>query len=111
MTNLDFMQTCEPDFRAMQNLNTGMQALFRKRAAERIVSVGEGRFIDQKAIPVLSLLNRALLEPGTDWLKELSDNRCRLEAVAKQLQILLHCESPGTLPDCSLLGDLGKRLA
>lgn len=111
MTNLDFMQSCEPDFRAMQNLNTAMQALFRKRAAERIVSAGQGRFIDQKAIPILPMLNQALLEPGADLLKELRDNRCRLETVAKQLQRMLHCENSATLANCSLLGDLGKRLA
>jgi len=109
-TDLSFMQSAEPDLRVMMDLNSQMQLLFRKHAAQQNCSPGSGRFIDLIAIPVLYRLNEALLHPVLGLKQELAHNRRALEALVPVLQTLLS-NDPGTPPaDCGLLGDLAKRL-
>ena len=67
--------------------------------------------IDLKAIPVLCQQNQALLEPGTDLLQELRHSRRELEALSPALLALLDGDAPPQVAECSLLGDLAKRLA
>ncbi len=109
-TDLPFMQNCEADFRAVLNLNADMQALFRDRASQRITTAGAGRFIDQLAIPVLQLFNQALIEPQFELMQELKHNRNVLEALVPLLENLLAGSPASSAQDCSLLGDLAKRL-
>lgn len=111
LTDLEFLRVCEPDLRAMLNLNSHMQSLFRQRASQRITIPGQGRFIDQKAIPILPRLNRSLLSPELGLRAELQQNRRELEALMAPLEQLLQGDQRSALAECSLLGDLAKRLA
>lgn len=110
LTDLDFLRTVQPRLIAMRALNDTMQAAFRQRAAERIVSEGSGRFVDQTAIPVLYDLNEALLESPADILGELDENCERLTALSPILLSMLANESAVSPGTCSLTGDLARRL-
>ncbi len=111
LTDIPFMKACEPELHRVFLLNSEMQAQFRKRAAERRNSPGRGRFIDQKAIPLLNDLNAALLKPDSASLLELQSSRRRLEALAVVLNDLLGSQQGKPGSQCSLLGDLAQRLA
>jgi len=110
MTDISFLRSVQPGLVAMRTLNEKMQAEFRKRAAERNVDEGRGRFIDQVAIPVLCDLQAALLQPAASPDKEISDNCRRLESLSPILLSLLVGSSSGGKGTCSLLGDLRQRL-
>ncbi len=110
MTDISFMRTVNPELKTVLALNSRMQSAFRKHSAEKRSSPGKGRFFDQCAIPVLSDLKAALLEPLENMELEFRENCSRLEGLAPQLLALLN-DSPisGKLQD-SLLGDLSSRL-
>jgi flavin-dependent dehydrogenase len=111
LTDLDFLRKAQSRLVEIRSLNDTMQAAFRQRAAERIVDESRGRFVDQAAIPVLYNLNAALLETPTDAWKELQDNCDRLLGLSPVLLSMLADDSANGIGDCSLLGDLGKRLS
>lgn len=111
LTDIPFMKACEPELHRVFLLNSEMQARFRKRAAERRNSPGRGRFIDQKAIPLLNDLNAALFKPDSASLQDLQDGRRQLEALATVLNDVLGLKQGHPGSHCSLLGDLAQRLA
>lgn len=111
LTNMEFLPAAQPKLVEMRALNDTMQAAFRQRAAERIVSPGEGRFVDQTAIPVLYDLNAALLEQPADVSSELHDNCERLVALSSVLLGILAGGASNSPTDCSLTGDLARRLS
>jgi flavin-dependent dehydrogenase len=110
LTNLDFLRDIQPKLVEMRALNDTMQAAFRERATERIVSEGHGRFFDQKAIPLLFNLNAALLESPASRRQEFDENCERLTALVPILLTMLADESSNLSSDCSLTGDLASRL-
>lgn len=109
MTDISFIRTIEPQLAAIRALNDSLQSAFRLRAAERRSTLGQGRFFDQLAMPVMRNLNAALLEPTDNLRLEFTENCERLNALAPRLLDLLHATNVGSNQRCSLLGDLGSR--
>jgi 2-polyprenyl-6-methoxyphenol hydroxylase-like FAD-dependent oxidoreductase len=111
LTDLDFLLAAQPPLVAMRALNDTVQAAFRQRAEQRIVNTGDGRFVDQTAIPILYDLNAALLEQPADIAQELHDNCKRLKALSSILLDMLAGKTANGRSDCSLIGDLAQRLS
>jgi len=109
LTDINFIRSIEAGLVRTAELNATLQAVFRKRAAERRSSAGKGRFFDQREIPVMAELNAALLHPPADIHKEFTDNCKRLEGLSESLLTLLNQTSNSGQPDCSELGDLRRR--
>jgi len=110
LTDIAFLRSTEASLNAARALNFAVQAAFRERAAQGIVSPGEGRFFDQRAIPILLDLNTALLEPPADAWAELQQNCQRLEELAPMVLALLNGERPiSKAREKALLGDLRYR--
>lgn len=109
MTDIAFLREIQPQLVRMRALNDDMQALFRARAAQRIVDEGSGRFFDQVAIPVLYDLNAALVDPPAKPGKEFLDNCRTLDELAPVLESLLADEAGQGR--CGLLGDLRQRFS
>jgi len=110
LTDIVFIRTIQPQLAKIRALNEDMQAEFRKRADEKRVSPGKGRFFDQSAIPVLADLNAALLKSPDHLQLEFTENCERLEGLAPLLlSMLANDQSRATSAD-SLLGDLNHRL-
>jgi flavin-dependent dehydrogenase len=110
LTDMDFLRSAQPRLVEMRALNEKMQAVFRQRAAQRIVSPGDGRFVDQTSIPILYNLNAALLEQPADVAQELQDNCERLFAVSTILLDILAGKASNGQSTCSLTGHLAQRL-
>ena len=110
LTDLDFLRVAQPRLAEMRALNETMQAAFRARAAQRLVDEGNGRFVDQSAIPVLYDLNAALLETPDSIDKELADNCRQLVALSSVLAAMLADRPANGTAECSLTGDLARRL-
>lgn len=108
MTDIDFIRSVEPHMIAARALNDTMQNAFRKRAAARHASNGNGRFFNQEDIPILAESNGALLTPSSNLAAEFAEGCERLERLAPLLQGLLNEEIKPTT-NCSLLGDLSSR--
>jgi len=111
MTDIAFVKSVQPDLARAQALNATVQSEFRKRASENRSDCGKSRFFDQLAIPVLANLSAALTQPGSNPELELGENCRRLESLAPLLLSLLAESETGDMHDCSLLGDLRKRLS
>jgi flavin-dependent dehydrogenase len=109
MTDIAFLKSAQPALLRAQALNATVQLEFRKRASEKRSDCGKGRYFDLLAIPVLLDLVTALTQPGSNL--ELSENCRRLESLAPLLLSLLAESEAGDIHDCSLLGDLRKRLS
>jgi len=110
LTDIAFLRNAEASLNAVRTLNFAMQAAFRGRAAQGILSPGKGRFFDQRAIPILLDLNSALLEPSADSWAELRQNCQRLEELAPMVLALLNGKRPmSKLRETAILGDLRYR--
>jgi hypothetical protein len=109
MTDIAFLKSVQPALLRAQALNATVQLEFRKRASERHSDCGKGRYFDLLAMPVLLDLVTALTQPGSNL--ELGENCRRLESLAPLLLSLLAESEAGDIHDCSLLGDLRKRLS
>jgi flavin-dependent dehydrogenase len=111
LTDLSFVRTIQPGLNRIRALNDSVQAEFRKRASEKNVDRGMGRFFDQSAIPVLADLNAALLESDGNPGREFRENCERLEGLAPQLLSMLAGTAPNGKGRSSLLGDLNSRFS
>jgi flavin-dependent dehydrogenase len=111
MTDIAFVKSVQPDLLRTQALNVTVQLEFRKRASENRSDCGKSRFFDQLAIPVIAELSAALLQPDSNPEIELGENCRRLEGLAPLLLSLLAESETGDIHDCSLLGDLRRRLS
>jgi hypothetical protein len=111
MTDIAFLKSVQPALLRAQALNATVQLEFRKRASENRSDCGKSRFFDQLAIPVLADLCAALTQPGSNAELELGENCRRLESLAPLLLSLLAKSETGDIHDCSLLGDLRRRLS
>jgi flavin-dependent dehydrogenase len=111
LTDLDFLRNAESRLTRIRNLNDSVQGHFRRRAVEKRVDKGQGRFVDQIGIPILVDLNAALLKPAGPLDAELQENCARLERLAPILLDLLADRFTPTAESKSLLGDLDTRLA
>jgi flavin-dependent dehydrogenase len=110
LTDIKFIRTIQPQLAKIRALNEDMQAEFRKRAEEKRVDSGKGRFFDQSAIPVLADLNAALLKSPDDLQVEFTGNCERLEGLAPLLLSMLASDKSRATSADSLLGDLNHRL-
>lgn len=110
LTDLSFLRSAQSGILEIRSLNDTMQTEFQKRAANRHVDHGSGRFIDQISIPLMVELNAALLQPATAPEQELKTNCARLKRLAPMLlQILAGRAAPAGASE--LLGDLERRLS
>ena len=109
MTDLDTMRRLEPTLVGLQKMHRDMQGEFRAVAARGARSPGAGRFIDQRAIPILLQLNGELEEDASDLPARIARNAERLE----RLEPIVRAEltNPGSAGECELLGDLAARLS
>ena len=110
LTDIKFIRTIQQQLAKIRALNEDMQAEFRKRAEEKRVDSGKGRFFDQSAIPVLADLNAALLKSPDDLQVEFTGNCERLEGLAPLLLSMLASDKSRATSADSLLGDLNHRL-
>jgi hypothetical protein len=70
----------------------------------------DGRFFNQRAIPLLVQLNTELLKPGPSVHADLERNARRLERLAVELETELGAGPAAPAFDSELLGDLRYRL-
>jgi flavin-dependent dehydrogenase len=109
MTDLDTMRRLEPTLVGLQKMHRDMQSEFRAVAARGVQSPGQGRFFDQRAIPILLQLNGELedgSEPVTARIRHNAERLERLDAIVRS-----QLKTPAAVHDCELLGDLGARLS
>ena len=111
MTDIAFLKSVQPALVRVQALNATVQLEFRKRASENRSDCGKSRFFDLLVIPVLVDVVTALTRPGSNPDLELGENCRRLESLAPLLLSLLAESEAGDIHDCSLLGDLRRRLS
>ena len=111
MTDIAFLKSVQPALLRAQELNATVQLEFRKRASENRSDCGRSRYFDLLAIPLLVDVLTTLTQPGSNPELELSENCRRLESLAPLLLSLLAESETGDIHDCSLLGDLRRRLS
>jgi flavin-dependent dehydrogenase len=111
ITDLSGLRRLEPVLTSLRKLNADMQRHFQAKAACRIQSAGEGRFIDQVEIPVLARLNGKLVQPEGSVADELQRNAETLNRLAPALLELLAGNFSGTRYTADELGDLRQRLS
>jgi flavin-dependent dehydrogenase len=107
LTDLPFLQANQDHIGRTRALNEEMQAAFRERAAQGRTDLGQGRFFDLIAVPILFDLEEALVTPPQDLQTEFASNCARLAELAPKLLDLLAGRNIGV---CELLGDLERRL-
>lgn len=108
IADIGFLRRVQPDLLRVRELNGSMQAAFRRRAGERRVDHGQGRFFDQVEIPLLLEMNTALVGTFENPEATLRHGCRRVQAVSSRLLSLLEGRPAASGP-CSLLGDLARR--
>lgn len=95
-TDLEFMRRNENLLLRAAALHSGVQKLFRRRAASAGRVGGEGRFFDHHAVPLFHELQGDLLEgdPGGDQTR-LTRNLERLKAAASGIRCILGDDEGG----------------
>ena len=95
-TDLDFMRRNENLLLRATALHSGVQRLFRRRAASAGQVGGKGRFFDHHAVPLFHELQADLLkgDPGGDETR-LIGNLERLQAAATGIRRILEDDSDG----------------
>lgn len=96
LTDVEFIQSAQPELTAGWKLNSDMQALFRGVAAQRRCFPAEGRFNDHCGLPFVAELKRKLINnTGTDQHARLKANVKLLAGLAEVMTGLAEASTDG----------------